>query len=288
MSTPDVAFERGLPASIDAERSILGAILLDNGAYYEASEQIEADDFALDSHRRIFQRMGDLMDDQRAVDIVTLTEELMRQKETNAIGGVAYLASLTEGLPRRISIDEYIRIVREKSVSRQLIGTSSTAITRAADQCDPPSEIIINTIEQLEDSLARDRRRSGRSTSDIIAEDGPRFEAEASAPRQGVLGASLFTSGISDATSGIQMGELCLLCARPHQGKTEAAIQAIVANARRGLRVHFFSLEMKASQIVRRMARYIAMVPITHMRDPRRTKDSGCPRRGKKSACCLS
>jgi replicative DNA helicase len=269
MGTPDVAFEHGLPASIDAERSILGAILLDNVAYYEASEQIEVDDFALDSHRRIFRRMGELMDTQRAVDIVTLSEELLRRKEVNAIGGVAYLASLTEGLPRRISIDEYIRIVKDKSMARNLIGISSTAITRAADQCDPAEEVLTTAIEAMEDSLARDRKRSGRGIDNILAEDGPRFEAEAAAQRHGVLGASLFTPFISEATSGIQAGELCLLCARPHQGKTEAAIQAIVENARRGLRVHMFSLEMRSSQIVRRMARYIAMVPIKQMRDPR-------------------
>jgi replicative DNA helicase len=106
--------------------------------------------------------------------------------------------------------------------------------------------------------------------SDILADEVPRFEKEANAPSSGaVLGASLFTPDISQVTGGIQEGELCLLCARPHQGKTEAAIQTIVENAKRGLRVHFFSLEMRASQIVRRMARYIAIVPVKHMRDPR-------------------
>ncbi|HSY70690.1 MAG TPA: DnaB-like helicase N-terminal domain-containing protein, partial [Alloacidobacterium sp.] len=75
-TTPDIAFERGLPASIDAERSILGAILLDNHSYNEAAEKLNADDFALDSHRRIYGRMAELIDASRAVDIVTLSEEL--------------------------------------------------------------------------------------------------------------------------------------------------------------------------------------------------------------------
>jgi replicative DNA helicase len=268
-TTPDVTFERGLPASIDAERSILGAILLDNVAYYEATEWIETDDFAFDSHRKIFRRMADLMDSQRAVDIVTLSEELARSKEVSAIGGVAYLASLTEGLPRRPSIREYVRIVKDKAMSRNLINISSAAITRAADQTDPATDVLTTAIEQMEESLARDKKHSGRSVGELLAEDGPRFEAEADAPQKGILGASLFTPDLSGITSGIQLGELCLLCARPHQGKTEAAIQAIVENARRGLRVHMFSMEMKSQQIIRRMARYIAMVPIQHMRDPR-------------------
>src|SRR5579875_3256520 len=98
-TTPDISLERGLPASLDSERSILGAILLDNHLYNEAAENVTADDFALDSHRRIFSRMAELIDTGRAVDIVTLPEELAKRKEIEAIGGVAYLFSLTEGLP---------------------------------------------------------------------------------------------------------------------------------------------------------------------------------------------
>ncbi len=132
----DVSLDRGLPASVEAERSILGAILLDNHSYNEAAEKLRAEDFSLDSHRRIYSRMAELIDARRAVDIVTLAEELARRKEVEAVGGVAYLASLTEGLPRRPSIEEYVRIVKDKSLARQLIGICNTAITRAADQSD--------------------------------------------------------------------------------------------------------------------------------------------------------
>src|SRR5271163_1531221 len=135
-SISDVSLERGLPASVEAERSILGAILLDNHSYNEAAEKLRAEDFSLDSHRRIYSRMAELIDGRRAVDIVTLAEELARRKEVEAVGGVAYLASLTEGLPRRPSIEEYVRIVKDKSLSRQLISICNTAITRAADQSD--------------------------------------------------------------------------------------------------------------------------------------------------------
>src|SRR5271156_4849981 len=141
-TTPDIAFERGLPASIDAERSILGAILLDNHAYNEAAEKLRAEDFALDSHQRIFARMAELMDNSHAVDIVTLAEELAKRKEVESIGGVAYLASLTEGLPRRLSIEEYVRIVKDKSLLRQLIGICSSAITRAADQSESALDVL--------------------------------------------------------------------------------------------------------------------------------------------------
>ena len=121
---PDLTLDAGLPANIDAEKTILGALLLDNAAHSEAAEKLTEEDFSLDSHRRIFMRMNELMDAQRAVDIVTLANELARNKEVEAIGGVAYLASLTEGLPRRPVIEEYIRIVKDKSLLRR-VGSAS-------------------------------------------------------------------------------------------------------------------------------------------------------------------
>jgi replicative DNA helicase len=131
---PNLALDTGLPANLDAERTILGAILLDNAAHSEAAEKLAEDDFSLDSHRRIFLRMTELMNASRAVDIVTLSNELARMKEIESVGGVAYLASLTEGLPRRPVIEEYIRIVKDKSLLRKLMLICSQAIARAADQ----------------------------------------------------------------------------------------------------------------------------------------------------------
>ena len=131
-----------LPASTHAERTILGAILLDNAAHTEAAETLADDDFSLSSHRRIFLRMTELMNSQRAVDIVTLANELARFKEIESIGGVAYLASLTEGLPRRPRIKEYIAIVKEKAKLRRIMLVCSAAIAQAADQSTTASDIV--------------------------------------------------------------------------------------------------------------------------------------------------
>jgi len=109
-----------------------------NSAHSEAAEKLDSEDFSLDSHRRIFLRITELMNASRAVDIVTLSNELARMKEIEAVGGVAYLASLTEGLPRRPVIEEYIRIVKDKSLLRKLMLICSTAIARA-DQARPLS-----------------------------------------------------------------------------------------------------------------------------------------------------
>jgi replicative DNA helicase len=139
---PDLTLEHGMPANVEAEKTILGAILLDNMAHSEAAEKLESEDFSLDSHRRIFLRMSQLMDSQRAVDIITLAHELSQNKEVEAVGGVAYLASLTEGLPRRPVIEEYIRIVKEKSLLRKLMGICSMAIAQAADQSESALDVL--------------------------------------------------------------------------------------------------------------------------------------------------
>ena len=131
-----------LPANVHAERTILGAILLDNAAHTYAAETLEADDFSLDSHRRIFLRMTELMNEQRAVDIVTMAERLAFHGERQSIGGVAYLASLTEGLPRRPSIKDYICIVKEKRNLRVVIGQCQEAIAKAEAQSTTASDIV--------------------------------------------------------------------------------------------------------------------------------------------------
>ncbi|MFL6300579.1 MAG: DnaB-like helicase N-terminal domain-containing protein, partial [Terriglobales bacterium] len=111
MATADLNLERGMPASLDAERSTLGAILLDNDIFPQAAESIKADDFSLDSHRRIYARMMELNETGRPIDLVTLSEELARKKELESVGGVTYLSTLTEGLPRRDNIEHYVKIV---------------------------------------------------------------------------------------------------------------------------------------------------------------------------------
>src|SRR5271157_5523146 len=137
MATTDYSLERGLPASIDAERAILMESLL-----FDQAAELRPDDFSLDAHRRIFARMRDLQDTGRPVDMITLAEELDRRKEVEAVGGVAYLSSLIDGLPERPSIEHYIRIVRNKALLRGLINIAQLAIAEAIDHSDEAEEVI--------------------------------------------------------------------------------------------------------------------------------------------------
>src|SRR6201981_996335 len=112
MATSDYTIS-SLPANVEAERSILGAILLDNLAYNQAAEHPRRDDLSLDSHRRIYSRMIDLAESSRPIDMITLIEELDRHKDLQPIGDVAYGSRLGDGVPERPSIEHYVKIVRD-------------------------------------------------------------------------------------------------------------------------------------------------------------------------------
>jgi replicative DNA helicase len=259
-SLSDVSLDRGLPASVEAERSILGAILLDNHAYNEAAEKLRPEDFSLDSHRRIYSRMAELIDGHRAVDIVTLAEELARRKEVEAVGGVAYLASLTEGLPRRPSIEEYVRIVKDKSLARQLIGICNDAITRAADQSDEALVVLDAAESGLLEVSERGITRGFAGIPEIVRDSFGSID-NLYAQQKEVTGLATHYTQFDKMTSGLQASDLIIIAARPSMGKTAWAIN-IAENAavRDGKVVAVFSLEMSKESLLRRMLASQAMV----------------------------
>ena len=258
---PDIQFERGLPASLDAERSILGAILLDNHLYNEAAERITQADFALEAHRRIFLRMAELIDAGRAVDIITLRDILSQHKEVESIGGVAYLASLTENLPRRLSIEEYVRIVKNKSLLRQLIVVCSEAITEAADQSEDALDVLNAAESKLLEVTEHGVQRGFASIPEIVRGSFGSIDQLFAEGHREVTGLETHFTEFDRMTSGLQKSELVIIAARPSMGKTAWAIN-IAQNAavRGGSVVAVFSLEMSKESLLRRMLASEALV----------------------------
>ncbi|MGA3160433.1 MAG: replicative DNA helicase [Terracidiphilus sp.] len=250
---PNLAFDSPLPASVDAEKTILGAILLDNAAHAEAKEKIDSEDFSLDSHRRIFERMTELINAQRAVDIVTLANELSRLKEIESIGGVAYLASLTEGLPRRPVIDEYIRIVKDKSMLRKLMLICSNAIARAANQGEAALDVLGSAEKQLIEVNERGLKQGFQSLEEIVKDSFGTIDNLYKHSRE-VTGLATDFTEFDKKTSGLQKGELIIIAGRPSMGKTALAIN-IAQNAavNHNAIVAIFSLEMSKESLLRRM-----------------------------------
>ena len=250
---PNLAFDSGLPANVDAEKTILGAILLDNAAHAEAAEKIEAEDFYLDSHQRIFRRMTELINSQKAVDIITLANELSRLKEIESIGGVAYLASLTEGLPRRPVIDEYIRIVKDKSMLRKLMLICSNAIAQAANQGEAALDVLGAAESRLMEVSEKSLSSGFQSLDEIVQHSFGTIDNLYKNSRE-VTGLATEFGDFDSMTSGLQKGELIIIAARPSMGKTALAINIAENVAVKGKAiVAVFSLEMSKESLLRRM-----------------------------------
>ncbi len=254
MATTDYSLERGLPANIDAERSILGAILLDNFTYTQASaENLQADDFSLDSHRRIYGRITELADSGRPVDLVTLAEELSRRKEVEAIGGVSYLSSLTDGLPHRPNIEQYVRIVKDKALLRGLIFASNAAVARAMDEAEPAQDVLTSAEASIYE-LSDRRFRSG--LLDIPGVMKSSFGSIDALINRGhtITGLRTHFGKLDDMTNGLQKQELIIIAGRPSMGKTALAMNiASKAAVFDGKVVAVFSLEMSSGSLLQRM-----------------------------------
>ena len=250
---PNLTLDQGMPANVEAEKTILGAILLDNAAHSEAAEKLDSEDFSLDSHRRIFLRMSELMNEQRAVDIVTLSHELARYKEVESVGGVAYLASLTEGLPRRPVIEEYIRIVKDKSLLRKLMGICSMAIARAADQSESALDVLSMAETQLMEVSEKGLTQGFQSLDQIVQHSFGSIDNLYKQSRE-ITGLATDFTELDRMTSGLQKDELIIIAARPSMGKTAFAIN-IAQNAAINHKaiVAIFSLEMSKESLLRRM-----------------------------------
>src|SRR5208283_1595648 len=157
------ATEKGLPTNVDAERFVLGSILLDDTLYIQAAGTLEGEDFSLEKHRRIFTRMGELQERGERIDRITVANELMKFNELEACDGLTYLVSLDDGLPHIPNLDSYVRIVKDKAVLRRIMFASQHMINRCQMGEEDPGVILAGAEETLL-KLGDSRVKSGLLT----------------------------------------------------------------------------------------------------------------------------
>jgi replicative DNA helicase len=245
--------ERPLPQNLDAERCILGAILLDNHALNTAVERLRTDDFFLPQHRHIFDRMIELGEHQQGIDPVTVVEELTRTGHLEAAGGAAYVSQLTDGMPRVSNVEHYARIVKEKSVLRALAYQAS-AIQEQALAAGDDADIILDRAESAIFQLAEDRVRAGLIGVKELVQDGfERLEKIFSEGKR-ITGLPTGYGGLDNELAGLQPSELIILAARPSMGKTALALNiAENVGVRNREPVAVFSLEMSKESLLLRL-----------------------------------
>ena len=260
MATTDYISAQTLPANVEAERSILGAILLDNLSYNQAAEHLKPEDFLLDSHRRIYSRMVDLSESSHSIDLITLSEELARNGELETIGGAAYVSGLLDGVPDRPSIENYIKIVRDKSLLRALIHTATAAIARASEQSDAAEEILNDTEAQIFQLSEKRIGRGFMGVSEIVRESFGSIDALLQRGQR-ITGLATHFNELDGMTCGLQRADLVIIAARPSMGKTAFAMNIAENAAIEDKKpVAVFSLEMSKEALLQRMLCSVAKV----------------------------
>lgn len=245
--------EKGLPANLDAERFVLGSILLDDAMYVQAAGALEADDFTLEKHRRIFRRMGELQERGEKIDRITIANELMKFNELEACDGLTYLVSLDDGLPHIPNLDSYIRIVKDKATLRRIITASQSMMNRCLLGEEEPDEILAGAEETLL-KLGEARVKNGLENPQQILED---YDGGINAfldPSKRVKGISTGFAKYDELTGGMHGGELFIVAGRPSMGKTALALniaQHVALKLKQTVAV--FSLEMSKESLLTRM-----------------------------------
>jgi replicative DNA helicase len=251
--TATAAPERTLPHNLEAEKSVLGAILIHNDAFNHAAELIDARDFFRDAHRRIFDKMISLSERSEAIDLVTLKEELRRSGELDEVGGPAYIASLADGVPRTANVEHYARIVKEKATLRNLIH-SANRILADAYQAEEDADLILDGAEKAIFEIAEDRIREGFvPLRDLVQSSFATIE-KLQQHKGLVTGVPTGFVDLDEMTSGLQPSDLVLVAARPSMGKTSFVLNiAQHIGTQTDMIVGFFSLEMSKEQLFMRM-----------------------------------
>ncbi len=258
--TAVAAHERTLPHNLDAERSVLGAVLLDNEAFNTAIAIITPESFFRDAHRRIFERMVQLTERRHAIDFVTLREELAKAGELEEVGGATYLASLVDGVPRATNVEYYARIVREKATLRSLIYAANKIVGNAYE-ADQDADLILDDAEGAIFAVAEDRVKAGFvPMRQLVQESFPKIE-KLFEHQSYITGVGTHLPDLDKMTRGFQPGDLVIVAARPSMGKTSLVLNVCQHVAtheapgglpRQGV-AGVFSLEMSKEQLFMRM-----------------------------------
>ena len=264
------------PHSIEAESSVLGGLLLDNGAWDRVGDLLTDSDFYRYEHRLIYAAVGGLINATKPADVITVYEQLQGLGKAEEVGGLAYLNSLAQYVPSASNIRRYAEIVRERSILRKLVSASDEIATAAFNTQGKPVDKILDEAEQKIFNIGEEgsRMKQGFQAMDtLVVQLLDRVQEMADNPND-ITGVPTGFYDLDRMTSGLQAGDMIVLAARPSMGKTALAINIAEHVAlHEGLPVAVFSMEMGASQLAVRIVGSIGRIDQMHLRTGKLTDD---------------
>ena len=245
--------ERSLPHNLEAEKAVLGAVLIHDEQFNIAVELINAQDFYRHAHQQIFDKMVSLTDRDEVIDLVTLKEELNRAGNLNEVGGPAYIAALVDGVPKSTNVEYYAKIVKEKATLRSLIGSANKILTTAY-QAEADASEQLDLAGQAIFQITDDRLKGGFESLRDLVPGGFKTLEKLQEQQSFLTGVPSGFTDLDRLTSGFQPSDLVIIAARPSMGKTSLALNiAQHVGTKTEKTVGVFSLEMSKQQLFLRM-----------------------------------
>lgn len=244
---------KSLPFSMEAERAVLGALLLNDSKIDEVAEILKPDDFYVTAHRLIFGAMSELSRRRQRVDLITLQDVLEKSDSIVASGGMAYLIALQEDIPALGLLEQHARLIKEKSTLRELINSATTIIANCYAQDERGIEAVVDEAEKTIFNIAAKRSAHSFIQLNIWLKKTFQSLSEIKGHAKGITGVPSGFAKLDEMTSGFQKSDFVVLAARPSMGKTALALSYANYAARCGLVTGFFSLEMSAEQLTVRL-----------------------------------
>jgi len=254
------------PQNVEAEQSVLGGILIENGAIHKVMETLTPEDFYREAHRRIYDTLIDLSERDEPADLITLTNELRKKDLLDAVGGASYVTSLIDSVVTAANIEYYAKIIKEKSILRKLIETATTIVTQSfEDRSDVES--LLDQAEQAIFQISDNRVRPSFYPIRDIVKDSFKTIERLFEKKELVTGVPSGFKELDQRTAGFQPADLIIVAGRPSMGKTAFCLNvAQYAAIEKKIPVAVFSLEMSKEQLVIRMLCSEAQVEGTRLR----------------------
>ncbi len=242
-----------LPASIDAERSVLGSLLLNDESLSKVAEILQSHDFYSKAHQLLYQAMLDLAQQFKRIDLVTLQDELTKREQLETIGGIVYLVTLQEDIPSVGLIEQHARIIKEKAILRELIDSATSIITNCYSQDEKSIEYVLDEAEKTIFQISNKRATHGFTQLDIWLKKTFQHLSDVKSHAKGITGVPTGFKVLDEMTSGFQKGDFIVVAGRPSMGKTALSLSLALHAAKNGFSTGFFSLEMSAEQLTLRV-----------------------------------
>lgn len=244
---------KSLPASIDAERAVLSALLLNDEVINQVSELLLPGDFYSPGHKIIYETILEFSQRFKRVDLVTLQDELKKKDKLEAIGGIVYLISLQEDIPSLGLVEQHAQIIKEKAVLRELIASATNIITNCYEQDDENIASVLDEAEKTIFQIANKRTNQSFVQLNIWLKKTFQHLSDIKSHSKGITGVPSGYKKLDEMSSGFQPGDFVVLAARPSMGKTALSLSIASHAARNGITTGFFSLEMSAEQLTLRL-----------------------------------